>query len=76
MNDLRLVALTSCVTKVFERVVLGHLQEQLAEFMESFQFAYRKTRSVDYAILQVLNGIYSQNGHVHSPDVLRLFQCL
>ena len=32
MNDLRPVALTSCVMKVFERDVHVHLQEQVADF--------------------------------------------
>ena len=77
MNDLRPVALTSCVMKVVERVVLA--QEQLADCMDTFQFAYRKNRSVDDAILQVLNSIYS---YLEKPGTcIRLmfydfFQCL
>ena len=70
MNDLHPVALTSCVMKVFERVVLVHLQEQLADFMYPFQLAYRENRSVDDAILQVLNCIYSHLENL-SSDVLR-----
>ena len=59
MNDLRPVAFTSCVMKMFERVVHVHLQEHVADFMGPFQFVYRKNRSIDDAILQVLNSIYS-----------------
>ena len=66
VNDLHPVALTSCVMKVVERVVLVHLQEQVADFMDPFQFAYRKNRSVDDAILTVLNSIYS---HLEKPDM-------
>jgi len=43
MNGLRSVALTSCISKTFERVILVHLQKQVAAFMDSLQFAYRKT---------------------------------
>ena len=64
MNDLRPIAFTSCVMKVFERVVLVHLQEQVADFMDPFQFAYRTNRSVDDAILQVLDSIYF---HLEKP---------
>ena len=59
MNGLRPVALTSCVMKAFERVVLLHLQPQAADLMDPFQFAYQRNRSVDDAILHVLNKIYT-----------------
>ena len=66
MNDLRPVTLTSCfMMKVFGRVVLVHLQEQVSEFMDPFQFAYRTNRNVHDAILHVLNSIYS---HLEKPD--------
>ena len=65
MNDLRPVALTSCVMKVFEKVVLSHLQAEVAAFMDPFQFAYQKRRSVDDAILYVLNNLYS---HLDKPE--------
>ena len=64
MNDLRPVAFTSCVMKVFERVVHVHHQEQGVDFMDPLQLAYRTNRSVDDAILQVLNSIYS---HLEKP---------
>jgi len=59
MNNLRPVALTSSTKKAFERVILVHLQKHLVAFMDYFQFAYRKNRSVDDAILHVLNNVYS-----------------
>ena len=64
MNDLRPVALTSCVMKTFEGVVLLHLQAQTADLMDPFQFAYQRNRSVDDAILHVLHNIYS---HLDKP---------
>ena len=65
MKDLRPVALTSCAMKVFEKVVLAHFQTQLAHLMDPLQFAYRKNRSVEDAILYVLNNIYA---HLDKPD--------
>ena len=65
MNDLRPVALTSYVMKTFERVVRLQLQPQAADLMDPFQFAYQKNRSVDDAILHVLNNIYS---HLDKPS--------
>ena len=59
MNDLRPVALTSCVMKVFERVVLVHLQKQVADHIDPLQFAYRSKRGVEDAVLHVLNNVYS-----------------
>ena len=46
MNDLRPVALTSAVMKVFERVVLIHFQVLVTDFLDPWQFAYRRNRSV------------------------------
>ena len=58
MNDLRPIALTSCVMKLFERCVLVNLQHQVGDFIDPFQFAYHKNR-FDDAILHVLNNVYS-----------------
>ena len=65
MKDLRPVALTSCAMKVFEKVVLAHFQTQVAHLMDPLQFAYRKNRSVEDAIPNVLNNIYV---HLDKPD--------
>ena len=64
MNDLRPVALTSAIMKVFERVVLSQLQNLLADFLDPFQFAYRRERGVEDAVLRVLHKIYS---HLEKP---------
>ena len=37
MNDVTLIALTSCIMKALDRVI--HLQNQVAAFMDSLQFA-------------------------------------
>ena len=54
MSDLRPVALTSAVMKVFERVVLSQLQRLVADFLGPLQFAYRRERGVEDAVLHVL----------------------
>ena len=43
MNYLRPVALTSCVMKVVERVVLVHLQVQVADCMDIFSLPTERT---------------------------------
>ena len=58
-NDLRPIALTSCIMKLFEKVVLMQLQVQVKDYVDPLQFAYRKNRSVDDALLHVLHSIYS-----------------
>ena len=40
MDDLRPVALTSAIMKVFKRVVLSHLQSLVADLLEPLQFAW------------------------------------
>ena len=64
MSDLRPVALTSAVMKVFERVVLSQLQRLVADFLDPLQFAYRRERGVEDAVLHVLHNIYS---HLDKP---------
>ena len=60
MNDLRPIALTSCVMKVFEKVVLVHFQNLVSDFSDPLQFAYRKNRSAEDAVLFVLDQDDSQ----------------
>ena len=60
MNDLWPAALTSAVMKVFERVVLIHFQVLVTDFLDAWQFAYRRNRSVDDAVLHVLNSTYAR----------------
>ena len=54
MNDLRHVALTSAVMKVCERV-----EKLVKDYIDPLQFAYRKNRSTDDAVLYSLENIYS-----------------
>ncbi|WP_419641928.1 RNA-directed DNA polymerase, partial [Thiolapillus sp.] len=59
LNDLRPVALTSAVMKVCERVVLCKLDSLVKDYTDPLQFAYRRNRSTDDAVLYVLENIYS-----------------
>ena len=59
MNDLRPEVLTSAVIKVCERVVLSKLEKLVKDCIDPLQFAYRKNRSTDGAVLYSLENIYS-----------------
>ena len=50
LNDYRPVALTSCVMKCFEKIVLKFMNTLLPPCFDTFQFAYREKRSTDDAI--------------------------
>ena len=78
MNDLRPVTLTSAVMKVCERVVLCKLEKLVKDYIDPLQFAYRKNRSTDDAVLYSLKNIYSHLGKNSTvkTHVLRFFQCL
>ena len=45
--------------KVCERVVLCKLEKLLKDYIDPLQFAYRKNRSTDDAVLYSLENIYS-----------------
>ncbi|KAJ8022663.1 hypothetical protein HOLleu_37627 [Holothuria leucospilota] len=59
MNDLRPVALTSIAMKTCERFILQYLKEATVDFMDDLQFAYRKDRNTEDAILYTLDNLYS-----------------
>ena len=59
LNDLCPVALTSAVMKVCERVVLCKLDSLVKDYIDPLQFAYRRNRNTDDAVLYVLEKIYS-----------------
>ncbi len=67
LNDYRLVALTSTVMKVFERLLKKHICSSIPATLDPLQFAYRPNRSTDDAISQVLHSslthIDSKNGN-------------
>ena len=62
LNVLRPVALTSAVMKVCERVVLCKLDSLVKDYIDLLQFAYRRKKSTDDALLYVLANIYSHLG--------------
>ena len=64
MNDLRPVALTPCVIKVFERCVLFHLNEKVHDYIDPYQFAYKSKRGIEDVIAHVLFNIYT---HLYLP---------
>ena len=57
MNDLRPIAFTSCVMKVFERCGLFHLNKKVLDNIDPYQFAYKSKRGVEDAITHVLYNI-------------------
>ena len=57
LNDLRLVALPSAVMKERERVVLCKLDNSMKVKTDPFQFACRRNRSIDDAVLYVLENV-------------------
>ena len=64
MNDLRPIALTSCIMKVFEWCLLYYLDPIVSNSIDPYQFAYRSKRSVEDAILHVMNNVYK---HLEKP---------
>ena len=60
LNDYRPVALTSVLVKCLERLVLPHILTQVSSNLDPLQFAYRPNRSVEDAVITVLNTTYSQ----------------
>ncbi len=67
LNDYCLVALTSIVMKVFERLLKNHICSSIPVTLDSLQFAYCPNRSTDDAISHVLHSslthIDSKNGN-------------
>ena len=64
LNDFRPVALTSAMMKLCERIVLNRLSLIVSGFVDPLQFAYRRNRSTDDALLFVLNSVFS---HLDKP---------
>ncbi|PIK45270.1 putative RNA-directed DNA polymerase from mobile element jockey-like [Apostichopus japonicus] len=59
MNDLRPVALTSVAMKSCERFILQYIKRLTVNLMDDHQFAYRKGRNTDDALLFTLDTLYS-----------------
>ena len=64
LNDLRPVALTSVIMKCMEKLILTRLKPPFLKFQDPLQFAYREGRSVDDAILTLVDTVYK---HLDSP---------
>ena len=65
LNDYRPVALTSVVMKIFERLVLKHIQSITTDQLDSLQFAYQANRSVDDAVALAVHFALQ---HLESPN--------
>ena len=59
MNDYRPIALTCSIMKCLEKIVLKRLLNQVSPFLDPMQFAYRKNRGVEDAVLILLHKLYS-----------------
>ena len=57
MNDLRPVALSLDILKVFERFILKLLLNEVKEQLDPLQFAYKAKRNVEDACLLFTNNI-------------------
>lgn len=65
LNDYRPIALTSVVTKSFERLVLSRLKDITGPLLDPLQFAYRVNRLEDDA---VNIGLYYILHHLETPE--------
>ena len=65
LNDLRPVALTSVAMKCLERLILSKLRPLIGGHEDDLQFAYRKGRSVEDAIIFFLETVY---GHLDKSN--------
>ena len=57
LNDFRPVALTDVPFKCLERIILKNLLLQTEPKLDNYQFAYRKGRCTDDAILTYVNTV-------------------
>ena len=73
LNDYRPIALTSIVMKCLERIVLRFLKDQTNLMLDEHQFAYRKNRSVDDAVLTLLHYAHTHLDKTGSDYVRILF---
>lgn len=63
-NDYRPVALTPVIMKCYEKLVLKYLLKYVENQLDPFQFAYRKSRGTDDAIITLLHKLYE---HLDKP---------
>ncbi|KAK6178302.1 hypothetical protein SNE40_013103 [Patella caerulea] len=58
LNDYRPVALTPIAMKCFERIISYVLKNNMTEFLDPLQFAYRSKRGTVDATISLLNSVY------------------
>ena len=75
INDYRPVALTPIAMKCLEKLMLSHLLDYTKEHLDDHQFAYRKGRSLEDAILTLLNSLYKHldNTNVYARSLFIYF---
>lgn len=64
LNDYHQVALTSTVMKSFEKIVLDCVLCEVQNKLDPLQFAYRRRRSTEDALLYMLHRLYC---HLDQP---------
>ena len=64
LNDLRPIALTSTLVKILDRIVMNTFLPICQPFLDPLQFAYRKNRGVEDAILSFTHNLYK---HIDQP---------
>ena len=65
-NDYWPIAITPIVMKWFEHVVVSRLLRQTQDHLDPMQFAYKRNRGTDDAILSLLHKTYSHLEKPHS----------
>eukprot|EP00061_Rhincodon_typus_P010466 g34782.t1 len=62
LNDYRPIALTSIITKCFEKLVMAHINSSLSTCLNSLQFVYQFNSKTKELII-----IFRKNGGEHAP---------
>lgn len=57
LNDFRPISLTSVLGKCMERVIMRHLMYFVSDVLDPLQFAYKKARGTDDAVLTLYNSV-------------------
>ncbi len=65
VNDFHPIALTSVLCKTMERILAKHLMSSVGSSIDSFQFAYRRNRGTDDAMLTMMNFVTC---HLHNSN--------
>ena len=57
LNQLRPISLLPCVSKIFEKIVIGAFHSNLMKYFDSSQYAYRPKSSTVFALITVHDSI-------------------